>query len=358
MDFYSKAAIQPYIPANLITDDDKKVFAAFNVTLQPEGESFYLFSSDRQTSAELNDVELEEAVLFTTIQGIIRRSNGALPWVSIDESLLCSGKDPDGFGGQAVFLTADALLYTSTAQWLEQQIGAFENGVKMATSQFCGEITVIDPDTSNEIILEVHKDAASGGMFAIDASFADLVSDCIPSPFNEDGNITLGDVPEGWVAPVKNSETAAHVCSCSPAGCGTASAPAAIILEFLSEVEGVVTFSNGIATLEDGTELLIAASLQDGRSAKTPTILNPPAPAAKPILGIIVQGGLVQLVVSNTPDLIDAKVLVIDYDDTDSADQDEILMVRQADGSDTPAVGHVEGISLATIDLETTLSNL
>ena len=378
MDYFSKAAFQPLIPAKLITAEDKLIFGAFNITLTPEGESFSLFSSDRQTSADLNDTELTEDDLFDALQGIIRRSNGELPWVSMEDSLLCSKNCPDGFGGQAVFLTADNLLYTSTAQWLEQQIGQLENGVEMATSRFCGEITVIDPDTGNEIELEVHKDSASGGMFAIDASYTDLVSERIPSPFNEDGNIRLADIPEDWKRHTRSS--------------------AAIMLEILSEVEGVVTFSNGIATLEDGTELLIAASVQDEPPAVKPIIVNPlkdadkayaqicavtaqacmcssdacnriaeidaiidglttPAPAAKLILGIIVEGGLVQRVVSNTPDLVPIEVLVIDYD-ADGADPDEIIMVRQADGTDTPAVGHGEEITLATIDLETTLANL
>ncbi|MBJ7265519.1 hypothetical protein [Idiomarina abyssalis] len=48
-------------------------------------------------------------------------------------------------------------------------------------AKFVTDITVIDPDTGDDIELCVYKDENSGAMFAIDASY-DLGT--IPSPFN------------------------------------------------------------------------------------------------------------------------------------------------------------------------------
>lgn len=60
---------------------------------------------------------------------------------------------------------------------------------------FIGETSVLDPDSGEEIVLEVFKDPVSQGMFAIDASFTDQVTDAIVSPFNEEYHLRL-DVPE------------------------------------------------------------------------------------------------------------------------------------------------------------------
>ena len=52
------------------------------------------------------------------------------------------------------------------------------------TCIFIKEISVIDPDTGNDIEVEIWKDPESGGIFGIDSSFLELVNEEIPSPFN------------------------------------------------------------------------------------------------------------------------------------------------------------------------------
>lgn len=71
----------------------------------------------------------------------------------------------------------------------------------------------------------------------------------------------------------------------------------------------------------------------------------------KPKLAIILEGGLVQCVISDRPELFAGfDVCVIDYD-SEGADDDEIFLVRQGDGSREEAcVGHHE-VTLAGIDL-------
>lgn len=51
---------------------------------------------------------------------------------------------------------------------------------------FAGSVVVKDPQTGSDVELEVMKDPHSGGMFAIDASYLEQVSDKFNSPFNDE----------------------------------------------------------------------------------------------------------------------------------------------------------------------------
>ncbi len=62
-------------------------------------------------------------------------------------------------------------------------------------TKYVTSITVQDPDTGEDVELEVHKDPESGGIFAIDASFLDQVTDTLPSLFNEFTRLVL-DKPQ------------------------------------------------------------------------------------------------------------------------------------------------------------------
>jgi len=64
--------------------------------------------------------------LFVRFQEIIHRSNGELPWVSIESAFTCNRMRPDGFGGSAVFITADDIQDFGTSSWLAQRIGEAE----------------------------------------------------------------------------------------------------------------------------------------------------------------------------------------------------------------------------------------
>jgi len=54
----------------------------------------------------------------------------------------------------------------------------------VVNASFITQIVVTDPDTGARVEMEVWKDPTSGGLFAIDASFLDDVTEEIPSPFN------------------------------------------------------------------------------------------------------------------------------------------------------------------------------
>ena len=51
------------------------------------------------------------------------------------------------------------------------------------------DITVTDPDTGGDVIVELWKDVESGGIFGIDESFLDAESGVCFNPFSGDEDI-------------------------------------------------------------------------------------------------------------------------------------------------------------------------
>ena len=69
-----------------------------------------------------------------------------------------------------------------------------------------------------------------------------------------------------------------------------------------------------------------------------------------PTLAIVIEGGLVQAVVTDRPEAIRVNVRIIDYD-TDGASDDELSEVPQGDGSFCDAVVDHRDLTEAAIDL-------
>ncbi len=87
-------------------------------------------------------------------------------------------------------------------------------------------------------------------------------------------------------------------------------------------------------------------------------ILAKIAAAPRITLGVVVEGGMIQSVVSDNPLALAAvDVVVIDYD-TDDADETTLYQVRQGDGSLSTAHVHAEAIDPAAIDLRSALDQL
>jgi hypothetical protein len=70
-------------------------------------------------------------------------------------------------------------------------------------------------------------------------------------------------------------------------------------------------------------------------------------------IAVIVEGGIVQSVVTNDEALIGQKILIIDYD-IDGCDLDKITAIDQGDGTtvDAYVYGGVTSIERAAIDLD------
>lgn len=135
-DYYSQAVFQPSIPKHLITDEDRRFIEAFSITFEADGEDkFYLYADEWCCNGYLDpvepggeEIELTEDDLLNRFQEIIRRSNGELPWISKESAYTCSKMRPDGYGGGAIFISADDIQYCFTGQWLEQRISEAETG--------------------------------------------------------------------------------------------------------------------------------------------------------------------------------------------------------------------------------------
>lgn len=77
-----------------------------------------------------------------------------------------------------------------------------------------------------------------------------------------------------------------------------------------------------------------------------------------PTIAIILEGGLVQCVVSDHPGNIPPmNVMVLDYD-TEGADEEELLRVLQKDGSVSAATGRYLSFDQADIDLTAVMDQL
>lgn len=80
--------------------------------------------------------------------------------------------------------------------------------------------------------------------------------------------------------------------------------------------------------------------------------------AERPMLAIVVEGGIIQSLVSNVPEAYSGhKLLVIDYDD-EGTPEEELTDVPQADGSMADAICHMEEVDKAAIDLGAVLRQL
>src|ERR1039457_5281910 len=106
--------------------------------------------------------------------------------------------------------------------------------------------------------------------------------------------------------------------------------------------------------------LLENCSMQSGTAASCQHCeeCNVELPDERPVLAIMIEGGLVQCVISDKPELFNGiDVLVYDYD-TEGADEDEMIEVHDLDGEKKEAVGRVETVTLAGIDIKTTIGGV
>lgn len=60
--------------------------------------------------------------------------------------------------------------------------------------KYLQDVDILDPDSKGYVTLSVYKDPKSGGVFAIDSSYLDQVTDIVPLPFTK----SMEDIIE-WV---------------------------------------------------------------------------------------------------------------------------------------------------------------
>lgn len=131
-DYYTHLVIQPFIPKDLITGAELDILASFGIeskSVLGESHNSYLYAEEYRASGydyETN-AEYEEDFLIKLLQGVIKRSNGALNYITFELSYNCSKMRPDGFGGAAVFITENDTEWLSTYGWLEEKIGSLDS---------------------------------------------------------------------------------------------------------------------------------------------------------------------------------------------------------------------------------------
>jgi len=299
-DYISAGAFNPSIPKHLITQEDQEIFDAFGIITYPEGEDkVFLFADDWCTTGYIQngdggERELSEDDLYECLKGIIRRSNGELPWISRETAYTCSKNRGDGFGGSAIFITADDVQWFGTSSWLEQRITEAETGDTGPHSE--------EPEPMNQR-------TPSGAVAVLEDMLAqyghlhDMLSDCI-----EGGRLSAAELPDDYAAIVD------QLCKCV------------------------------------SIEHIAAAFINNYRGEKAiPT----------PKLAVVMKGGLIQSIVSDLPEqVLPLEVMVIDYD-TDGADDDDISLVPQGDGTeDVRAYARLEQVTKAGIDLASVLEQI
>ncbi|QOX80907.1 hypothetical protein FY034_18065 (plasmid) [Trichlorobacter lovleyi] len=277
---YASGTFAPYIPANLITDDFKKLADAVGLTIQPfndDSDMVYLFNENYCTSGDIEnedgtEKEVTDEDLYAAIQDIIRNSEGKLTWVSHEQAYTCDKMRSGEFGGSAVFITADDIQYHGTSSWLEQRIHEAETGT--------GDMS---PDTP-----DVQK--------ALDTIMPDQGS-----------QTTLHEL----ILDLYNS---ADDCGC----------------------EHPLTVCD--------KEKLLAVYLESKKQKS----------AQPPYLAVVIDGGLVQSIISDNPEYFaGVKTMVIDYD-TDSLDPDNetLGLVEQDDGTIAIAYMRGDAVEASGINLE------
>jgi len=120
------ATVQPYIPSELITDEDLKIL---NLLLSSEertekdgSKTIYFFSANFPWVKF--DLESEKYYWYTKMvrvfQDIIKRSNGALNYIYLHGAAFCDKMRPDEFYGWILFIEKDSDLYLTTWAIVEE----------------------------------------------------------------------------------------------------------------------------------------------------------------------------------------------------------------------------------------------
>lgn len=137
--YTSIAILQPFLPKSAVLPDDLEVLkkcgfsyeeTTIGVTNEP---ALYIFANEYLPETFLDEQSTESMCVEEILQGIITRSEGKVPWISLEFSHSCSKKTPDGFGGSAAFITADDIEEFSTCGWLQEKIEMTEKSFRMVS---------------------------------------------------------------------------------------------------------------------------------------------------------------------------------------------------------------------------------
>lgn len=119
------------IPSDLLMKEHREIIKAFGGTIEEHAGKAYIFFEDGPLSvAEIEScgtvVEVIDDVLWEMFQDIIRRSNGTIPNIIVQQAYTASKMISDGFGGGVIVITKDAIVGTNTQEWAREKLKELE----------------------------------------------------------------------------------------------------------------------------------------------------------------------------------------------------------------------------------------
>lgn len=334
-DNYSQSVLQPYLPKHLINDESRRILEAFSITIDPiDDDLLYLYAEDWSTTGYIKndageEIELDEDDLYSCFQQIIRGSNGELTWISRETAYTCSKMRPEGFGGSAIFITADEVQYVSTSDWLQQKIGKVETS---DAEPEAGELSWLE---QMSIKAEEESLTANDILLYLIETFpqADPESEF----FNEDINgCDAVDFISGIIPKIRK------VLDKHDLSEGRALGVLEAAWDFIENVPEDDPQRNDkfFALREKVRNVIWEKEIAD------------------PILAVTMEGGVVQAVVADHPECLPPiNIVVIDYDTT-GMQESEMIRVPQDDGSISTADVTAHQINEAKINLKEVLNQL
>lgn len=318
--YNSAGTFSPMIPRHLINENDIEVFRALNILMEPGGKDdhgndlVYLCNEEccscgTIATAAGEEKELESEDLYESLQGIIKRSEGLLSYITHEQAHTCSKVSPDSHGGSAVFITADEIRYTSTSDWLYKQQTAKEQSVSN--------------DLTRDDLLEVVNDLVKAGKLLLERCEQGDIGEAVRN---------LESVIDFTEYSLENSTQADN----KQTLCNTGRLHELILDLFNSADNCGCEHPYTVCNEED-----LLAVYNESKKLKNGT---KPAPN----LVITVAGGVVQSVVSDTPDAFrGCKIALVDYDhDNGDPHDDRIGICCDKEG------GNLEPAYMALMEVE------
>lgn len=378
---YASGTFAPLIPSDLITTEFETLADALGVTVNrpdDDGKMAYLFNDGYCSSGYIEnedgtEKEVTDEDLYAAIQDIIRRSSGRLTWVSHEQAYTCDKMRAGEFGGSAVFITADDIQYHGTSSWLERRIYEAEIGDTGPDTEDTTTVNVNDVIESTNDLIDAAKlvvERWTSGDLAqavnnlhvvagwTEQTLEDYEPAVAPQP---DINKELlqaciqarAALPDAWAAV--QCDTPKEVIDLLNRAIARA--------ESVDQVEPIIS-SQAATLLKDLVEMI--SEVEDIEHDQFGCQEECPLCAAKnyivkieegqpsPInLAIVLDGGLVQAVVTDAPEAFKGiNTMIIDYD-CDAADphDDTLGIIPQSDGGFTEAFIQKTFIDRAGIDL-------
>jgi hypothetical protein len=119
-------------PSDLPSVDRHELIEALAATPQKSRlKTFAQNELDEQRESPHVDLDFTASIYgsdayLVILQDIVRRSRGALPYLTIASAWTCSKMRPNGFGGQATIITPRAIRHWSTHAYFQAFIARFE----------------------------------------------------------------------------------------------------------------------------------------------------------------------------------------------------------------------------------------